>query len=87
MAASWLKALGPALPLLLLPLAPLVHQLALLAPLEHVVGPLGAAAPLPVHKAAAAGQEGATASATVVNPSFFSVAIVVLKTGKRASKC
>lgn len=56
-----------------------VCQLPLLSSLIHVVGPLRAAASLPVHEAASASGEGAAASAPVINPGFLSIAIIVLK--------
>lgn len=57
-----------------------VPERGLLAALEHVVGPLGAAAAAPpVDEAAAAPRrERAAASAPVVDPGFLSIAIVVL---------
>lgn len=64
----------------MLHLQAVVGQLALLGALEHVVGPLGAAAAaLTVHEAAAARREGAPPPASVVHPGFLSVAVVVLK--------
>lgn len=57
----------------------LVTETPIVAPLEHVVGPLGAAASLPVDKAASAGWEGAPASPTVVYPGFLAISVIVLQ--------
>lgn len=57
----------------------LVTQPPIVSPLEHIVGPLRAAASLPVDKAASAGWEGAAASATVVYPGFLTVSVIVLQ--------
>lgn len=56
-----------------------VPQLPRFAPLEHVVRPLRAAAPLTVDEASPASREGAAASSAVVYPGFLSVTIVVLE--------
>lgn len=61
-----------------------VSHTPLLSPLEHVVGPLRAAASLAVDEAPSASWEGAPASSTVVYPGFLAVAIVVL--GKTKDK-
>lgn len=69
-----------ALGLFMILLQTVVAQLPLLAPLEHVVGPLGAAAaPPPVQEAAATSREGAPPPAATVRPGFLSVSIIVLK--------
>jgi len=59
--------------------AAVVSELRLLRPLEHVVGPLRAAAPLAVDEAAAARREGAAASPAGVHPRLLAVAVVVLE--------
>lgn len=56
-----------------------VPQLPRFSPLEHVVGPLRAAAPLTVDEASPASREGAPASSAVVYPGFLSITIVVLE--------
>lgn len=65
--------------LLVLRLHGVVRQLALLAALEHVVGPLRAAAALTVHEAATTCREGAPPPAPALHPGLFSVTIVVLE--------
>lgn len=60
----------------------LVTQPPIVSPLEHIVGPLGAAASLPVDKAASAGWEGAPASPTVVYPGFLAISVIVLQENK-----
>lgn len=67
--------------LLVLRLHGVVRQLALLAALEHVVGPLraAAAAALTVYEAAATCREGAPPPAPALHPGLFSVTIVVLE--------
>ncbi|PWA14853.1 hypothetical protein CCH79_00020321 [Gambusia affinis] len=67
--------------LLVLRLHGVVRQLALLAALEHVVGPLraAAAATLTVHEAAAPRREGAPPPAPALHPGLLSVTIVVLE--------
>lgn len=60
-----------------------VSQTPLFSPLEHVVGPLGAAASLTVDEAPSASWEGAPASSTIVYPGFLAISIIVL--GKRKS--
>lgn len=57
----------------------LVSQSPVVSPLEHVVGPLWAAASLPVDKAPPAGREGTATSPTVVYPGFLPVSIIVLE--------
>lgn len=57
----------------------LISQPPVVSPLEHVVGPLWAAASLPVDKAASAGWEGTATPPAVVYPGFLPVAIIVLE--------
>lgn len=60
-----------------------VSQLALLPSLEHVVGPLRAAAPLAVDEAPPAGRDGTPAPPAAVHPGLLAVAVVVLDGGHR----
>lgn len=59
-----------------------VSHLGLLGVLEHVVGPLGAAASLAVHEASPAGHEGPPAPPAVIHPGFLAVAVVMLQMGQ-----
>lgn len=62
-----------------------VSQAPFFSPLEHVVGPLRAAASFTVDKAPSAGWEGAPASSAVVYPSFLAIPIIVLEKGQRST--
>lgn len=57
----------------------LISQSPVVSPLEHVMGPLWAAASLPVDKAPSAGWEGTATSPTVVYPGFLPISIIVLE--------